>query len=140
MTWSMFCKDYFLSIYFTIQFIFTIIYGFIELFGIIYGFYCTISTNFYLYLQYFQQNKRIPNRPYGSIWDPLIWQKLKSQLILLFILFLLLFMGLIALFGTIYESNCTISSNCILSTVLSAKKIQFQQNKRIPNRSVKRGP
>ena len=42
----------------------------IALFGIIHESYCTISTNFYLYLQYFQKkcfqfqrNKRIPNKP-----------------------------------------------------------------------------
>ena len=29
--------------------------GLIVLFGIIYRFHCTISVNFYLYLQYFQQ-------------------------------------------------------------------------------------
>ena len=32
------------------------------LFGTIYGFYGTISTNFYFYLLYFQQNKQIPNK------------------------------------------------------------------------------
>jgi len=37
--------------------------GFTAPFGTIHGSHCTISTNFYLYLQYFQQNKRIPNRP-----------------------------------------------------------------------------
>ena len=44
--------------------------GSTALFGIIYKSYYTISTNFYLYLQYFQQKsfqfqqtKRIPNRP-----------------------------------------------------------------------------
>ena len=40
--------------------------------------------------------------------------KIKSQLILLFSLFLLLFMGLIALFGTIYGSHYTISANSSL--------------------------
>ena len=30
--------------------------GLTALFGTIYGFHCIISTNFYLYLQYFQQN------------------------------------------------------------------------------------
>ena len=30
-------------------------------FSTIYEFHCTISTNFYFYLQHFQQNKRIPN-------------------------------------------------------------------------------
>ena len=30
--------------------------GFIVFFGTIYEFYCTILVNFYLYLQYFQQN------------------------------------------------------------------------------------
>jgi len=29
--------------------------GFIAYFGTIYGFYYTISVNFYIYLQYFQQ-------------------------------------------------------------------------------------
>ena len=33
--------------------------GLIVLFGTIHMFYCTISANFYLYLQYFQQNKWI---------------------------------------------------------------------------------
>ena len=37
--------------------------------------------------------------------------KLKSQPILLFSLFLLLFISLTTLFGTIHESYCTISSN-----------------------------
>ena len=40
--------------------------------------------------------------------------KLKSQFILLFNLFLLLFIGPIVLFGTIYESHCTISANFYL--------------------------
>ena len=31
------------------------------LFGIIHETYCTISANFYIHLQYFQQNKRISN-------------------------------------------------------------------------------
>ena len=40
--------------------------GLTALLDTIYGFYCTISTNFYFYLQYFhfnkiQQNKRYPN-------------------------------------------------------------------------------
>ena len=39
---------------------------------------------------------------------------LKSQLILLFSLFLLLFMSPITLFGTIHEPNCTISTNFYL--------------------------
>ena len=37
--------------------------------------------------------------------------KFKSQLILLFSLFLLLFMGLTAFFSTIHRSHCTISTN-----------------------------
>ena len=36
-------------------------------FGIIHEFYCTISTNFYLYLLYFQQNKQISNKPLVSL-------------------------------------------------------------------------
>ena len=52
------------------------------------------------------------------------------QLILLFSLFLLLFMGLTALFGTIYRFHYTILAN--FSIVLLAKSFQFQQNKWIP--------
>ena len=40
--------------------------------------------------------------------------QLKSQLILLFSLFLLQFMGSIALFGTIHEFHCTILANFYL--------------------------
>ena len=40
--------------------------------------------------------------------------KLKSQLILLFSLFLLLFMSFITLFGTIHRSHCIISTNFYL--------------------------
>ena len=43
-----------------------------------------------------------------------VWQKLKSQLILLFSLFLLLFINPIALFGIINRSHCTISANFYL--------------------------
>ena len=43
-----------------------------------------------------------------------VWQKLKSQLILLFSLFLLIFISLIALFGIINGSHYTISANFYL--------------------------
>ena len=57
-----------------------------------------------------------------------IWQKLKSQLILLSNLFLLLFMGSTALFGTIHGSQCIISANFLpLSTVLSAKSFSVSK-------------
>ena len=49
--------------------------------------------------------------------------KFKSQLILLFSLFLLLFMGLIALFGTIYGSHYTISANFSLYLQYFQQKI-----------------
>ena len=49
--------------------------------------------------------------------------------------FLVLFMSSIALFGTIYGSHCTILASFTLSTILSAKKFQFQLNKLFPNRS-----
>ena len=52
-----------------------------------------------------------------------VWQKLKSQLILLFSLFLLLFMGLTALFGTIHGSHCTISTNFYLYLQYFQQKI-----------------
>ena len=45
----------FLPTYFTIQLIFATIHGPTALFGTIHRFHCTISANFYLYLQYFQQ-------------------------------------------------------------------------------------
>ena len=44
---------------------------FIELFGITYGFHYTISTNFYLYLQYFQQKVFSFNKIWGSQTDPM---------------------------------------------------------------------
>ena len=40
-----------------------------------------------------------------------VWQKLKSQRILLFSLFLILFIDLTVLFGTIHGFQCTISTN-----------------------------
>ena len=43
-----------------------------------------------------------------------VGSSLKSQLILLFSLFLLLFMGPIVLFDTIYEFHCTILANFYL--------------------------
>ena len=46
--------DYINENYFTIQLIFTTIYSPIALFGTIHEPRCTISTNFYLYLWYFQ--------------------------------------------------------------------------------------
>ena len=54
--------------------------------------------------------------------------KFKSQLILLFSLFLQLFMGLIALFGTIYESHYTISANFSLYLQYFQQKV-FSFNK-----------
>ena len=52
-----------------------------------------------------------------------VWQKLKSQLILLFNLFLLLFISSIALFGTIYGFHCTISVNFYLYLQYFQQKI-----------------
>ena len=74
-----------------------------------------------------------------------IWYNLKSQLFLLFSLFLLLFMDLIALFGIIHGSHCTFwyyswvslyyfSYFLDLSTVLSIKNFQFQLNNLFPIR------
>ena len=95
---------YFLLTYFTIQFIFATIYGLIALFGTIYGSKCTISTNIYLYLQYFQQKVFNFSKISGSQTNPksyfllllffytLIGLSVLFQLILLFNLFLLLFM------------------------------------------------
>ena len=42
------------------------------LFGIFYGSYYTISANFYLYLQYFQQKKFSFRKISGSQMDPKI--------------------------------------------------------------------
>ena len=59
---------------------------------------------------------------------------LKSQFILLFNLFLLLFMSPTELFGIIHGSYFTISANFLpLSIVFSAKNFQFQLNKLFPN-------
>ena len=50
--WDLVCVWIWMKIinYFTIQLIFATIYVFHYIFGTIYGLYCTISTNFYLYL------------------------------------------------------------------------------------------
>ena len=69
--------------YFTIQLIFAII-------------------NFFFYLQYFQQKVFNFSK---------ISESSKVELILLFSLFLLLFMGLTTLFGIIYRSHCIILAN-----------------------------
>ena len=91
---------YFLPIYFIIQFIFATIHRPHYTFGTIYGSYCTISVNFYLYLQYFQQKVFSFSKINGSQTYPqcVFGSSLKSQFILLFSLFLLLFIGSTALF------------------------------------------
>ena len=64
-----------------------------------------------------------------------VWKKLKNQLILLFSLFFLLFMGSIALFGTIHGSHCIISTNFYFYLQYFQQKVfKFQQNQRIPNK------
>ena len=76
----------------------------------------------------FQQNKWYPNTSVHLDWNE------KIKIISLFSLFLLLFMGPTAFFGTIHGLHCTISTNFLpLSTVLSAIIFQFQQNKRYLN-------
>ena len=55
--------------------------GLTVFFDTIYGSYCLISANFYLYLQYFQQNKRILNSPLkqGKIYS-ISWLILNEQM------------------------------------------------------------
>ena len=76
-----------------------------------------------------------------------VWHWLKKLTFLLFSLFLVLFMGPIALFSTIYGSHCTFwyyllvllyyfSYFLILSTVLLAKSFQFSLNKLFSNRQI----
>ena len=88
----------------------------ITLFGTIHGSHYTILANFYLYLQYFQQKVFNFSKISGSQTDPKCTFGIDyfCQLILLFSLFLLLFMGLTALFDTIYGSYYTISANFYL--------------------------
>ena len=50
LAWLNFVSLFYYSVYFFLLFM-----GPITFFGTIYRFHCTISTNFYLYLQYFQQ-------------------------------------------------------------------------------------
>ena len=57
-----------------------------------------------------------------------VWQDYFCQLILLFNLFLLLFIGPTALFGTIHRSHCTISANYYLYLQFFQQKI-FSFNK-----------
>ena len=60
----------FLSIYFTIQLNFLLSINLTALFGTIYKSHCTISANFYLYLQYFQQKVFSFNKINRSQMDP----------------------------------------------------------------------
>ena len=52
-----------------------------------------------------------------------VWQKLKSQFTLLFSSFLVLFMNLTVLFGTIHEFQCTISANLYIYLQYFQQKI-----------------
>ena len=65
-------------------------------------------------------NKRYPNKSSGSVYF--------CQLILLFSLFLILFMSLIALFDTIHGSHYTISTNFYLYLQYFQQKV-FSFNK-----------
>ena len=56
-----------------------------------------------------------------------VWQDCFCQLILLFSLFLLLFMGSTILFGTIYRSYCTISANYIYLRYSQQKVFSFSK-------------
>ena len=67
-TKCVFDKNYFCQFILLFSLFLLLFMGSAALFDIIYGFHCTISTNIYLYLQYFQQqnfqfqqNKQIPN-------------------------------------------------------------------------------
>ena len=64
-------------------------------------------------------SKRSLNAPYQkkkekAPFQACVWQKLKSQLILFFNLFFLLFMSPTVFFGTIHRSHCIISTNFYL--------------------------
>ena len=56
-----------------------------------------------------------------------VWQDCFCQLILLFSLFLLLFMGSTILFGTIHRSYCTISANYIYLRYSQQKVFSFSK-------------
>ena len=51
---------------------------------------------------------------YPNTHEACVWIEIKIKIILLFNLFLLLFIGLIALFGIIHGLHCTISTNFYL--------------------------
>ena len=55
------------------------------LFGTIYGSHCTISSNFYFYLQYFQQKVLIFSKISGSQTDPKWAKNVTSKLSLILI-------------------------------------------------------
>ena len=97
-------KKLFLTTYFTIRFIFATFIDLTALFGIIYRFSCIILVNFYLHLQHFQQKNFNFNKISKSPMDPkcMFGKNYFCQFILLFSLFLLLFMGPTAFFGTIH--------------------------------------
>ena len=119
-----FGKKYFCQFILLFSLFLLLFIGSIILFGTIYGFHCTILVNFYLYLQYFQQKVFNFSKISKSQTDLVcIWLCLKSQLILLFSLFLLLFMDSTALFGTIHGSYYTISANFYLYLQYYQQKI-----------------
>ena len=103
---------YFLPTYFIIQFIFGNIHGFYYTFWYYSWSHYIISTNIYLYLQYVQQKVFSFSKISKSQIDPkcVFGKNYFFQIILLFNLFLLLFMGPTVLFDTIYESHDTIST------------------------------
>ena len=107
----MFGKNYFCQLILLFSLFLLLFMSLTALFGTIHGSHCTILANFYLYLQYFQQKVFSFSKINGSQIDPkcVFGLKLKSQFILLFSLFFLLFMSSTTLFGTIYGSHCTIA-------------------------------
>ena len=77
------------------------------LFGIIHGFQCTISTNLYIYLQYFQQKIFNFSKISGFQTHHLVcvWLQIKKSA---YFTIQLIF---VTTFGIIHGTHCIISSN-----------------------------
>ena len=65
-----FDKNEKLKLFFYLTYFFLLFMDLNALFGTIYEFYCIISTNFYLYLHYFQQKVYNFNKISGFQTDP----------------------------------------------------------------------
>ena len=89
--------------------LFSLFMGLTALFGTIYGSYCTILTNFYLYLQYFQQKVFSFSKINGSQTDSSVCLGIDLKLKLFYYSAYFYYYLWVSLY--FLESHCTISTN-----------------------------